>query len=133
MTKLGVPSKMSSLPVFVSQSTGKKIPSVFVEGAFFNNFFPVMHSASLEKRWIFFLKMYLFIYLYFLPRCFMRGNNPLLGCFRTCKALQGPEDAFLQFKGALSSIHMQTFHSSNEKSFWGGGGGLGVQNKPQNT
>jgi hypothetical protein len=50
----------------------------------------------------------------------MHGNDPLLGCYRTCKALQGPEDAFLQFKGA-SSIHMQTFHSSNKKTFWGGG------------
>jgi hypothetical protein len=50
----------------------------------------------------------------------MGGNDPLLGCYRTCKALQGPEDAFLQFKGA-SSIHMQTFHSSNKKTFWGGG------------
>jgi hypothetical protein len=49
----------------------------------------------------------------------MHGNGPLLGCYRTCKALQGPEDAFLQFKGA-SSIHMQTFHSSNKKTFWGG-------------
>jgi hypothetical protein len=35
---------------------------------------------------------------------------------------KGPEDAFLQFKGALY-IHMQTFHSSNKKTFWGGCGG----------